>query len=203
MARPVRFARITNPFGAKGKYASSRDRHGGPGHHTGIDFGSLGARRIEGAQIRSATPGWVVIDGYNSTMGHWVGIWYGRDDVTITYWHMAASSPVRLGQWVPRGALLGRVGSTGNSTAPHLHVQANRGRGFSYAGHIAPGPWVRGLPWAGSMLRGAGSEAPSKPPPITLEGPGLVGDAEQVTEPGCVGWAREGWVADGGWGERG
>lgn len=146
--RPVRYARITNPFGAPGNYASRSDSHGRAGHHTGIDFGDQilpFPRQIDGLPVRSSTSGVVVISAYDPEfMGNWVGVYYAADDVTITYWHMA-DRKVIVGQQVAQGDVLGHVGNTGNSTATHLHVQANHGRGFSYHAHIPPGPWCRGL----------------------------------------------------------
>lgn len=156
--RPIRFSRITNPFAAPGSYGSRADAHGPAGHHTGIDFaGPIPGISIEGKIVRSSTPGTVVISEYqrysdgSSDMGNWVGVYYAADDVTITYWHMAGRF-VNVGEHVARGQAIGKVGTTGNSTAPHLHVQANRGRGFDYHGHIAPGHWVRGKAWAGAQF---------------------------------------------------
>lgn len=152
--RPLRFSRITNKFAAPGSYASRSDDHGPAGHHTGIDFGkSLSPyKEIDGKLVRSSTSGFVVISEYNSTMGNWVGVWNRKDDVLITYWHLSERY-AKNGEFVQRGQALGRVGSTGNSTAPHLHVQANRGGRFDYHGHIDPSPWVRGKIWAGTHWR--------------------------------------------------
>jgi murein DD-endopeptidase MepM/ murein hydrolase activator NlpD len=144
--RPVFYSRITQPFADPGSYASGSDSHGPAGHHTGIDWGSLWPRPIAGLPIRSSTPGTVVISEYNSTMGNWVGVYYARDNVTITYWHMSKRN-VSVGRSVNKGDVLGWVGSTGNSTAAHLHVQANHGRGFNYAGHVHPGKWCLGEKW--------------------------------------------------------
>lgn len=147
--RPIRFSRITNPFAAPGHYASRADEHGRAGHHTGIDFaGPIPGVSIAGKAVRSSTPGEVVLSEYNDTMGNWVGVYYAKDDVLITYWHLLVRK-VKVGQRVERGQVIGKVGSTGNSTAPHLHVQANPGRTFHYSGHIPPGRWVRGPLWAG------------------------------------------------------
>lgn len=153
--RPLRWCRITNEFAAPGSYASHSDSHGAAGHHTGIDFGKhlIPLIEVDGKPVRSSTDGVVVISEYNSTMGNWVGVYHAPDDVTITYWHMAGRN-VEVGQAIAAGKVIGRVGSTGNSTAPHLHVQANRGRGFDYHGHIAPGDWVRGVDWARLPGRG-------------------------------------------------
>lgn len=148
--RPLKFCRITQHFANPGSYASVKDLHGPAGHHTGIDFGKslVPYWDINGKAVKSSTPGRVVISDYNSTMGNWVGVYYPKDDVTITYWHLSKRI-VQVGDSIFRGQTIGFVGSTGNSTAPHLHVQANRGSGFNYSGHIAPGKWVRGRVWAG------------------------------------------------------
>jgi murein DD-endopeptidase MepM/ murein hydrolase activator NlpD len=139
--RPIRWARITNPYRAPGPYAL--------GYHTGIDFGKMLAPfllNIDGQKVRSSTNGQVIISGFDDDFGNWVGVYYAVDNVTLVYCHLK-SRAVRMGQTVKRGQVLGLVGNTGNSTAPHLHVQANHERGFNYAANIAPGKWVRGMDW--------------------------------------------------------
>jgi murein DD-endopeptidase MepM/ murein hydrolase activator NlpD len=155
--RPIRFSRVTNHFGAPGGYASRSNEHGPAGHHTGVDFaGPVPGVSIAGVAVRSSTPGVVVISEYqrydngSSSMGNWIGVYFPRDDVTITYWHLALRA-VKVGDRVERGQFIGRVGSTGNSTAPHLHVQANPGREFDYHAHVDPSRWVRGRAWAGTQ----------------------------------------------------
>lgn len=135
--RPVLPSRITNPFGAPGSYASRTDAHGAAGHHTGIDYGSAWPIPIWARVVRSILPGEVVISGYNGTMGNWVGVYHHDTDTLVTYWHLK-SRAVKVGQWVLAYQVLGRVGSTGNSTAPHLHLQVNNGRNFDYSGHDNP-----------------------------------------------------------------
>jgi murein DD-endopeptidase MepM/ murein hydrolase activator NlpD len=47
-----------------------------------------------------------------------------RDGMQSWYWHLQRDSvAVVQGQWVERGALLGRIGSSGNSSMPHLHFE--------------------------------------------------------------------------------
>lgn len=144
---PVFPARISQPFADPGGYASVRDSHGPAGHHTGVDFGSAWPIPISGRKVRSVAGGVVVISEYNSTMGNWVGVYNRKNDLLVTYWHLE-SRDVKVGQVVRVFEVLGKVGSTGNSTAAHLHVQVNRGRVFNYHGHINPsiafGLWKRG-----------------------------------------------------------
>jgi murein DD-endopeptidase MepM/ murein hydrolase activator NlpD len=136
--RPVYPSRVSQPFANPGSYASRADVHGPAGHHTGTDFGSAWPIPIDGRLVRTVVPGEVVISEYNSTMGNWVGVYNHEHDLLVTYWHMS-NRKVKVGDWVQVYAPVGNVGSTGNSTAPHMHVQVNRGRSFNYSGHINPG----------------------------------------------------------------
>lgn len=136
--RPVFPSRVSQPFANPGSYASRSDAHGPAGHHTGTDFGSAWPIPIDGRLVRTVVPGEVVISEYNSTMGNWVGVYNHEHDLLVTYWHMS-NRKVKVGDWVQVYAPVGNVGSTGNSTAPHMHVQVNRGRSFNYSGHIHPG----------------------------------------------------------------
>ncbi|MFI1195083.1 M23 family metallopeptidase [Micromonospora sp. NPDC020750] len=58
--------------------------------------------------------------------GYWVKIDHGGKWET-QYLHLLEPPLVRVGQRVARGEQLGRVGSTGNSGAPHLHYEQHRG----------------------------------------------------------------------------
>lgn len=135
--RPVSISRVSQPFADPGSYASRSDAHGPAGHHTGVDFGSAWPISIDGRTVRSVFRGVVVISEHNDTMGNWVGVWDPDEDVTYTYWHLDPRS-VAVGEHLALGHPIGKVGNTGNSDGPHLHVQANPGRGFDYHGHIRP-----------------------------------------------------------------
>lgn len=135
--RPVFPARVSQRFANPGGYASWKDAHGAAGHHTGIDFGSAWPIPIDKRVVRAVLPGQVVFSIYNSTMGNWIGIYNKEHDLLVTYWHLS-DRDVASGEWVQVYQPIGNVGTTGNSTAPHLHVQVNRGRTFNYHGHINP-----------------------------------------------------------------
>lgn len=84
--------------------------------HTGTD---IGARY--GASVVAANSGTVTLAGWNSGYGNCVIIDHGGGRATL-YGHLSSYS-VSKGQSVNRGQGIGRVGSTGNSTGPHLHFE--------------------------------------------------------------------------------
>lgn len=94
----------------------------GWGFHGGIDIirygGSSGIPVVASASgtVVTAYSGW---SGY----GHTVVINHGNG-ITTRYAHMQPGSIcVRAGQYVYQGQQIGRIGSTGNSTGPHLHFE--------------------------------------------------------------------------------
>ena len=85
--------------------------------HAGIDI----ANNV-GTPIRAAKSGTVIVAGWNDGgYGNWVIIDHGGGFSTL-YGHM---SRVRTseGAHVNQGDLIGDMGSTGNSTGPHLHFE--------------------------------------------------------------------------------
>jgi murein DD-endopeptidase MepM/ murein hydrolase activator NlpD len=87
---------------------------GGSRMHTGVDIGAS-----SGTPIKAADDGIVVMAGPNGGYGNWTLIDHGGGLAT-GYGHQS-SIGVSRGQRVSRGAVIGRVGSTGASTGPHLH----------------------------------------------------------------------------------
>ncbi|MGG4456890.1 M23 family metallopeptidase [Brevibacillus porteri] len=85
-------------------------------YHRGIDLASP-----EGTPIVAAKSGRVVIAGFNEKAGNTVKIDHG-DGTATRYLHMYTLT-VREGQEVEAGAFIGTVGSTGQSTGPHLHFE--------------------------------------------------------------------------------
>lgn len=92
--------------------------------HAGLDIaGHLGAR------VRAARAGRVVYAGWaDGGFGKLVSIEH-ENGVVSMYAHLSRVS-TRLGRWVSAGRLVGRVGTTGRSTGPHLHFEI-RVRGAS------------------------------------------------------------------------
>jgi len=102
----------------EGGFGGRRNPFGGPGYefHTGQDIeAAWGAPVVAGAAGRVSFVGWQ--NGY----GQLVIVDHGGG-LTTKYGHLSHID-VELDQAVARGQLLGKVGSTGRSTGPHLHYE--------------------------------------------------------------------------------
>ena len=84
--------------------------------HSGSDIGAS-----YGSAIYAAASGTVILAGWNGGYGNCVMINHGNGYTTL-YGHMS-SIAVSDGQSVSQGQVIGYVGSTGNSTGPHLHFE--------------------------------------------------------------------------------
>ncbi len=93
------------------------------GYHTGVDFPVP-----TGTSVRSVAAGHVVSAGWGGSYGYQVVVRHS-DGRYSQYGHLSAIS-VRAGQSVAAGQRIGRSGSTGNATGPHLHFEVRTGPGF-------------------------------------------------------------------------
>ena len=87
--------------------------------HPGIDFAAE-----EGAEVYAVADGIVTTADYDAEKGNYVVLDHGGG-LETEYQHMK-SLLVSAGQSVVQGQVLGYVGSTGNSTGPHLHFEARQ-----------------------------------------------------------------------------
>lgn len=90
-----------------------------PAMHTGLDF-----RGNTGDPIRATADGKVTVAGWNGGYGRMVEIDHGNG-FTTRYGHMSVVN-VKIGQWVKAGQFIGKIGSTGRSTGPHLHYETRQ-----------------------------------------------------------------------------
>ena len=94
---------------------------GGNGHR-GTDDAAPG-----GTEIYAVSGGVVTAAAYHYSWGYYVQVYHGKDDngntYSTLYAHMNSAPVVSVGQPVEKGKVLGYVGSTGNSTGNHLHLE--------------------------------------------------------------------------------
>ena len=105
--------RISSNFGYRRDPFNKRVRH-----HDGTD---ISAR--QGTTARATAKGVVLKAEYMSYLGNTIVIDHGNG-VNTVYAHLS-SMEVRPGKAVGRGDAIGRVGSTGRSTGPHLHYEVH------------------------------------------------------------------------------
>jgi murein DD-endopeptidase MepM/ murein hydrolase activator NlpD len=84
--------------------------------HTGLDL-----HGETGDPVRATADGTVTAAGWGGGYGRVVDIDHGNG-LTTRYGHLSAID-VRAGQSVKAGQIIGKVGSTGRSTGPHLHYE--------------------------------------------------------------------------------
>lgn len=94
----------------------------GSGGHRGVDFAAPGW-----TPIYAIADGQVIKVDQHYSYGNYVMVYHGSDSNGNTYAslyaHMIQWPSVSVGQAVTQGTLLGYVGSTGNSTGNHLHLE--------------------------------------------------------------------------------
>lgn len=113
---PLKFEpRITSRF-------SSSRRHPILGYtraHNGVDYSAP-----PGAPVVTVAPGTVILAGWTNGGGRTVRVRHSNGYVS-EYLHLSAIA-VRAGQRISQGDLVGKVGSTGLATGPHLHYGLRR-----------------------------------------------------------------------------
>lgn len=119
------YDRLTSTFGYRGNPFGR-----GFEFHNGLDLAAP-----PGTPVYAAAPGTVVGAGWNGVFGQAVEIDHGYGYRTL-YGHLSRIE-VRLGDHLEKGDLVGRVGSTGRSSGPHLHYTV-----FRNGVAINPSPYV-------------------------------------------------------------
>ena len=86
------------------------------GYHTGLDIGC-----VSGSPIYAAHDGVVEFSGWNGVYGNEVRVRY--NDALLTSYHHMSRTAAYKGDRVSAGKVIGYIGSTGQSTGPHLHFE--------------------------------------------------------------------------------
>ncbi len=120
-------------FTVSGDYGCSSFEYYAPGHgcehfHNGIDLVGPG-----GSKIRAAAAGVVVQCDWNWADGAdpaWIVVIAHSGNLRTWYAHMQPSCPVKPGQRVKRGQIIGTQGATGHATGAHLHWMVEKDSDF-------------------------------------------------------------------------
>lgn len=102
------FGRRSNPFTGNGNR-----------HHNGLDI-----RGAYGTIVKSTADGKVIFAGYKGDFGNLIVIDHGKNYKTM-YGHLSQIL-VKKGQEIKANTFIGKVGSTGRSTGPHLHYEIHK-----------------------------------------------------------------------------
>ena len=111
---PAASRKITSSFGFRRDPFTGRSAH-----HNGIDIAA-----DTGAKVFAAAEGTVEETGWDSQKGNYIVLSHGYG-LRTAYFHLS-SIDVTKGQHVEKGGVIGKVGSTGRSTGPHLHFEVLR-----------------------------------------------------------------------------
>ena len=115
------YSRISSEYGWRKNPVSGVNKL-----HAGIDLAAGG-----GTPIYAAASGYVQVAGWSSGgYGNYVIIYHGKmsdgNQYSTLYGHMRAVA-TSAGKYVQQGEIIGYVGSTGNSTGNHLHLEVWKG----------------------------------------------------------------------------
>lgn len=102
--------------------------------HAGTDFGAS-----LGTPVLAAAAGKVAIADFLGGYGLAVVLEHNEFTQQTLYGHLSEIF-VQSGEWIDQGTVIGRVGSTGNSTGPHLHFET---RQLTPAGWVATDPGIQ------------------------------------------------------------
>ena len=104
--------------------------------HKGMDI-----PKPYGTPVQPSRKGVVTFAGWEGGYGNMIEIrhtlkWHGQTKVFFTrYGHLIENHLVHEGQVVGTGTIIGKVGSTGISTGPHLHFEVRDGEGEAHNPH--------------------------------------------------------------------
>ena len=112
--RPIK-GRTTSPFGYRKHPLGGQRRF-----HRGVDI----ATRSGNAPVKAAAAGVIVKRSYTPILGRYIVIQHKNGYETM-YAHLSRRL-VQVGQKVSQGQAIGREGSTGRTTGPHLHFEIHK-----------------------------------------------------------------------------
>lgn len=121
-ARAERAISAADPLRGRGRVSNTAAQHIARGSDNGLDIAAPAGTAIYPPMSGEVVKKWS--DGQN---GHAVMIKHSNGYVT-GYAHMRSPSPLKVGDEVTSGTVIGAVGSTGKSSGPHLHYTVRRSK---------------------------------------------------------------------------
>lgn len=127
---------VTSGYGARTPFVTLNGQMSSSDHN-GVDL-----QASAGTPVRAPAAGVVTRAEVNGGYGNYVEV--RHNDGTVTFYAHLQDYNIEVGDEVTAGQTFGRVGSTGNSTGPHLHMGARNAAGeridpMSLFGEGAPG----------------------------------------------------------------
>ena len=122
---PTKSNRITSKFGKRKHPVTGKETT-----HNGIDIGALQAGK-DGDPLISVADGEVIINKVNTggpTKGYGYYIVIQHDGFATLYGHLMKQAIPPVGKKVKAGEIIGYMGTTGTSTATHLHFGLTDGK---------------------------------------------------------------------------
>jgi murein DD-endopeptidase MepM/ murein hydrolase activator NlpD len=111
-----------------GGYISQYFRYGHPALDIAADYGTA---------VKAAAAGTVTFAGWKSNGGGYQ-IWIAHGSGLYTTYNHLSSVAVSTGSRVGRGTFIGRIGTSGWSTGPHLHFEVWRGSIWAGGSRVNP-----------------------------------------------------------------
>ena len=145
---PVPGARISQHF-----YQNPQEyaRWGLPGHN-GVDLAAPAGTPIQA--IAAGIVSWI---GYDDNYGNYIRVWHEHLSIYSFYAHLAnidLPEAQRVGTLVTVGQMIGYVGSTGNATGAHLHLEIRLAGADGEYNECTPMPRGRVDPETWSAIHG-------------------------------------------------
>ena len=109
----------TKGFSWKSRFSGNMNNPQFGGEHPGIDF----AAKI-GTKVKTTADGKVVLAGWDDMYGNLVAIDHGNG--YVTYYGHTLKNLVNIGDNIRRGDVIALSGSSGRSSAPHLHYEIKK-----------------------------------------------------------------------------
>jgi murein DD-endopeptidase MepM/ murein hydrolase activator NlpD len=116
-----------------GGYISQYYRPGHPAIDIAADYGTA---------VRAAAAGTVIFSGWKSNGGGYQ-IWIAHGSGLYTTYNHLSSLAARTGERVRRAEMIGRIGTSGWSTGPHLHFEVWRGAVWGGGRRVNPLAYLR------------------------------------------------------------